>query len=212
MWKNVIKVMRSKFFKDTLKNGDYTIKKSEEADSATEATEARRLQSIVINSYADLNSIFEECDYSGTYAIAINNQEISLPNSAGTLPIWHSGIMVVDTDTSITLTGLDGDIVSAYYNRTNDVWKVKNLSGLSILGSDNKVTAPGLYAVTLKYSGSSTYVTHMISILNLNTRAYSSPDISQVYAVFVPETQIITSNNEVTVFIEKVVCIAEYNF
>lgn len=91
------------------------------------ATRAGKLITFVINSYNDLLSILEEKGYYGTYAIAINENEISLPNSAGTLPTWHSGIMVADTDVSLTLTGHDGSIVSAYYDGSSAKWSVQTL-------------------------------------------------------------------------------------
>lgn len=88
---------------------------------------AAYLRSFVLNSYEDLLNILEEHSYYGTYAIAINENEISLPNSAGKLPVWHSGIMVADHDVSLTLTGRDGNIVSVYYDRTGDTWSVQTL-------------------------------------------------------------------------------------
>lgn len=199
MWKNVIKVMRSKLFKDTLKNGDYTIK------------EANKIKTIVITSYNDLMSyipLYPDANYN-SYAIANNEHTITLSNGT-VIPPWSSGILVVDADASLTLTCADGSIISASFNNVDNIWKAKKLSGLSSVGSDNKVTAPGLYAVTLNYSGKR--VTHMISILDLNTSAYSPPDVSQICAVFVPKTRVIASNNEVAVTVEKVVCIAQYDF
>jgi hypothetical protein len=192
-----------------MQNGDI---KAKEADHATEADKASKIKSIVITSYKDLMSyipLYPNANYN-SYAVAINDYPITL--SDGTvLPAWGTGMLVVEADASLTLTYPDGSIISAFCVNTDPcTWSVKKLSGVSIVGSDNKVTARGLYAVTLRHS--SEYYTHMLNIVDLNARANSASDTSGHYAIYSPTWGAIISSSEFDAFVEEVICIAKYDF
>lgn len=192
-----------------MQNGDI---KAKEADSATEADKASKIKTIVIKSYDDLMSyipLIPKANYN-SYAVAINDYPITFPDGT-VLPAWGTGMLVVEADASLTLTYPDGSIISAFCVNTDPcTWSVKKLSGVSIVPFDHKVTAPGLYAVTLRYSGESH--THMLSIVDLNKRVQSVPDSNGYYAIYVPGSNVIAPNNEAVVSVEEVVCIAKYDF
>lgn len=208
---------------NNLLSGKFVVKK---ADRATEAGKAEWLKSFVLNSYEDLLNILEEYSYYGTYAIAINENEIFLPSSAGKLPIWHSGIMVADNDVSLTLTGYDGDIVSAYYDGSVKTWSVQTLKQkpdeaskadsadeAKCLVLPNNVypynyptCGEGLYCITL-----SNNETLLISIVDEENLAYSTRSATGGYVLWNPTNETFTVESS-SASITKTVCIAQYDF
>lgn len=211
MWKNVVKVLRSDFFKNALKNGDY------------EVSNCQKLNTVEILSQDDLENLINS-HINSTFAIAIMD---NITIAENTLPKWSYGYLAINGDASLNLVGLNGDHITAYYNAVladSQPWTIKTVPDLAKkanmveLKSGSKdanliVSNAGLYCVVVRSSsGSGVLTTHLLSIENISQDARSSADINNTYVKYDGSTGALSVTGGETGEIESFITLMYYDF